>query len=530
MRMKTEAGALSRVALMAVLLGALGALGGLLGGCEAPCEDTLTCEVGTGGGGGAGAGSSATSSGGAKALGEACEDPAECDSGFCADGACCDAACEGACEACSAEGACEPIVAGAEDEDLCPGVCDGSRGCSTFAHRYSRAFRTSVGPEVLPADIVAGLGGEFYLAGYFDGGQLQLGAEYGGDFFVSRFDATGQVVWVESWTLGTSEFAHLGLDEQGGVYLVGSGVTTDGFPMGCTGSGVYLTKLSSSGQLQFCKNVGGTGGLAVLPSGDLAVVSCSGANCTIESFDSSGNAMGQVDLSATTSIRVGDLVASPSGDGFAVAGTFQGTGTFAGHIENASGTSGFVTILNTDLTHRATRTFGTDIRDVVLASGSNSFGLAATFEGGADLGSGEVLSSNRDLLIAVIDETASARWTVRVDAGPGGGANAVMSTAVAIDATDNVAVAGVFRDSIELGRTLPAGSQNPALFIGKLAGTDGTPLQGRSWPQGEHNIGDIAIGSSGEVWWFADASGFLDFGGGEIEVETDTCFLAGFEP
>jgi hypothetical protein len=63
-------------------------------------------------------------------LGEACSAVGDCDSGFCADGVCCDVACKGPCLACNLQaspGHCNPAV-GADPHHDCPGdgVCLGT--------------------------------------------------------------------------------------------------------------------------------------------------------------------------------------------------------------------------------------------------------------------------------------------------------------------------------------------------------------------------------------------------------------------
>lgn len=76
-----------------------------------------------------------------KALGEACSSAGECESGFCADGVCCNTACGGQCEACAGatKGTCTPVTGvpiaprmpctGAGTS--CGGTCDGvSANCS----------------------------------------------------------------------------------------------------------------------------------------------------------------------------------------------------------------------------------------------------------------------------------------------------------------------------------------------------------------------------------------------------------------
>lgn len=71
-----------------------------------------------------------------KRLAEPCADGAECGSGFCTDGYCCDQACDGTCEACDglARGACSAIAGPPHGEracsgssGLCAGACDGDQ-------------------------------------------------------------------------------------------------------------------------------------------------------------------------------------------------------------------------------------------------------------------------------------------------------------------------------------------------------------------------------------------------------------------
>lgn len=57
----------------------------------------------------------------ARANGEACGTGAECNTGFCADGVCCDVACNGVCESCAGplKGTCSPVPAGTDPEKEC---------------------------------------------------------------------------------------------------------------------------------------------------------------------------------------------------------------------------------------------------------------------------------------------------------------------------------------------------------------------------------------------------------------------------
>jgi hypothetical protein len=84
--------------------------------------------------------------GGGRALGLTCGCKMDCESGFCADGVCCDVACNGACMTCkqpAAKGECRPVAAAAPDpHGLCTfdlpetcgqtGTCDGRGACQKY--------------------------------------------------------------------------------------------------------------------------------------------------------------------------------------------------------------------------------------------------------------------------------------------------------------------------------------------------------------------------------------------------------------
>lgn len=63
-------------------------------------------------------------------LGATCSSAAECSSGFCSAGRCCESACNGLCEACSERGRCD--IASADDARCPPIECDASTSCIEF--------------------------------------------------------------------------------------------------------------------------------------------------------------------------------------------------------------------------------------------------------------------------------------------------------------------------------------------------------------------------------------------------------------
>jgi hypothetical protein len=64
-----------------------------------------------------------------KVLGQACGGTAECLSGFCADGVCCNAACGGDCVTCNASGTCVNVASGQQDTCAPGSVCNGVGTC-----------------------------------------------------------------------------------------------------------------------------------------------------------------------------------------------------------------------------------------------------------------------------------------------------------------------------------------------------------------------------------------------------------------
>ncbi len=108
--------------------------------------------------------------------GAACAVGAECFSGFCADGTCCDTACAGVCVACTAalkasgtDGVCGPLRAGDDPEDECTqqavsscgtdGACDGAGACRRYAAGTTcGAAPRCVGNASEPGDVCDGAG------------------------------------------------------------------------------------------------------------------------------------------------------------------------------------------------------------------------------------------------------------------------------------------------------------------------------------------------------------------------------------
>jgi hypothetical protein len=134
-------------------------------------------------------------------LGAACGEAAECLSGACVDGLCCEGACDGLCESCALpglEGTCAPHAPGLDPDLECGGgVCDGAGACALGAVDWaaSHAATAGVGNNVFVNDVVVDEAG-VVIVGQFRGvvgfGGPNLVASGGNaDVFVARYAPDG---------------------------------------------------------------------------------------------------------------------------------------------------------------------------------------------------------------------------------------------------------------------------------------------------------------------------------------------------
>ncbi len=105
-------------------------------------------------------------------LGGACGRAAQCKSGFCTDGVCCDKACGGGCEACTAakkgsgiDGTCADVAADTDPKSACPvgsgvcaadGLCNGVGNCRGFAKAGASCGATTCAAGTVTGKICKG--------------------------------------------------------------------------------------------------------------------------------------------------------------------------------------------------------------------------------------------------------------------------------------------------------------------------------------------------------------------------------------
>lgn len=108
------------------------------------------------------------------ALGAACAEDGECDSGACRDGVCCESECDGPCQACAqsmtgaADGTCTNVSAGEDPHEDCDeesaescgndGTCDGAGACRKHGSNQVCTAAACDGANYLPAATCDGAG------------------------------------------------------------------------------------------------------------------------------------------------------------------------------------------------------------------------------------------------------------------------------------------------------------------------------------------------------------------------------------
>jgi hypothetical protein len=109
------------------------------------------------------------------ALGVACQENGQCESGLCIDRVCCNEVCNGACRSCLAastggrDGLCAPVSAGTDPDDNClaspsslcqtDGACDGLGACRRHPPGTTCSESRCDGNTFTPANTCDGLGG-----------------------------------------------------------------------------------------------------------------------------------------------------------------------------------------------------------------------------------------------------------------------------------------------------------------------------------------------------------------------------------
>jgi hypothetical protein len=330
--------------------------------------------------------------------------------------------------------------------------------------------RRAGGASVDSAYIVSGFqDGSFVVTGNFQGSatfgpgdanQTVLTASGLYDVFVAKYNSNGSLAWAER-AGGTGNDYGYGVTalSDGAAVVTGYFSTTATFGSGesnqvvLTSAGdidVFIAKYNSNGSPAFAKRAGGTGtdvgrGLAVLPSGTIAVTGYFGGSATFgpgESAQTILNSGGGTDVFVAEFDAAGRLIRAARAGGtgndtgynisylpsneFLISGAFQSTATFGGtSLISAGGYDAFIVGYTAGTFSFAKRMGGTgnDYGYGVAAFADSSFAVAGSFEGTAAFGSGESHQTSvtslggSDAYVALFGPGNSFIWVKREGGG-----------------------------------------------------------------------------------------------------------------
>lgn len=315
--------------------------------------------------------------------------------------------------------------------------------------------------------LLAGIGGTTNFGGSDVGG---FGLQ---DIALVKLDGNGNHIWSHGYGGGGyDQGTHLAVDASGNVIICGTfpGTANFGGPdlIAVGPSDGFIAKYNSSGVWQWSQPVSGNGdqivySLAVDGAANVyatgyfntevtfpgfsPLASAGGFDLFIAKYNSAGAIQWTQKRGGTGDDAAIAIAADASGN-LAVGGAFHDTMSLGGtSLVSAGGFDGFLARYNTSGVHQWSLRFGSagDI-EAAYGIGMNSSGkvfLSATSE--ADIG-GAPGSGGPDILFAKYSSTGAFTWSRLI-----GGSGDDRGWALAVDAGDNVVVAGSFEHAVDFG-------------------------------------------------------------------------------
>jgi hypothetical protein len=440
------------------------------------------------------------------ALGMPCQDGSTCDSGHCVQGVCCNDACDSSCQSCTIAGDvgyCSPLGAGEDPQDACVGAasCDGFGACGYALHRWSAQYGDARNDQVY--DLAISAAGDIVMAGAvvgsidFGGGPRTTDGSRS-DAFVAKLGPDGAFQWSPLFgevSGDTIQIARaVAVDSEGYVIFGGEfagEVSFGGTPHTATGDGdAFVARLTDQGAYDFSQAFSPT-----TPTPTPRTV----RDIVLDADDNI-----YVSGSYQDDIVVGSTVLPGGGGGInrLFVAKIRPTGSVAWATKFAVDDAG-----------------SSSAAGIAIAA-DGGLVVAGSFNGAIDFGDGERQSDGGfDVFVVKLvteDGSLSAAHTF-------GSPLPEIARAMALDAQDNLYLAGVFQGELDFGGAAvssTAGAIEP--FLVQLD-PEGGHVWSKSFPSdGHHEPTDIAIDSTGNLIFSVLAEGSLDLGGGELGWEGGT--------
>jgi len=387
---------------------------------------------------------------------------------------------------------------------------------STGAYRWSRVWGGSSDDDRAQA-VAVDASGNVYVAGWFegtadfdpgDGVESRTSVNIWSDVYLSKFDSSGNFLWVRTWG-GTGEDCANGLaaDGSGSVFTMGEFEESADFDPGAGADNhysngdadPYISKLDPSGNFQWARTWGGGSwdrgmGVAVDGAGD---VYGAGFFADTVDFDPGGG----VDNRDSSGGSDAYLIKLGSAGGYQWAMTWGGSDG-----DTARG---------------------------VCADGADSVYVTGLFSDSVDLnpgGGSDMHSSNggQDIYVSRFDISGYYKW-----ARTWGGADMDYGNAVAADTSGNLYVTGLFRGTVDFDPGGGIDTHSATWYDIFLSSFDSSgnfewadTWGGDDWDEGHH----VAIGGAGNAYVAGEFQQTVDFNPGSGEdwhtsVQDEDAFL-----
>lgn len=363
--------------------------------------------------------------------------------------------------------------------------------------------------------------GNVYLTGFFTGTvdfdpgagiyNLTVSSSYG-DIFILKLDASGNFLWAKNMGGASADWGHsIAVDPAGNVYTTGLFYWTADFDPGAgtfnlTSNGssdIFISKLDSSGNFVWAKNMGG-------PSFDIAysiVIDASGnvyttgyfyetadfdpgagtfymtsdsSDVFISKLDSTGNFIWAKNMGGS-SANIGRAITIDVSGNVYTTGYFYGTSDFDPGLGNYNLTSSgymdiFISKLDPSGNFVWARKMGGSSYDAGLSIAVDiSGGLYTTgsFEGTIDFDPGAgtfnlTSGGNQDIFISKVDSSGNFMWAENM-----GGIYHDVGLSIKIDAVGNVYTKGLFNGSCDFdpgsGNSILTSTGSNSIFVSKMS-------------------------------------------------------------
>ena len=229
------------------------------------------------------------------------------------------------------------------------------------------------------------------------------------------------------------------------------------------------------------------------------------------------------DLEHVWSQRFGDAssqlvydVATDASGNIIIAGYFEGSVNFGGHILASAGQEDiFVAKYAPDGTHIWSYRFG-DSDDqygfTVTVDASGNVIQAGMFFGRVDFGNGPLTSAGTsDIFVAKFNSSGAPLWSKRF-----GDSSTQEATSVTADATGNVIITGAYLGTVDFGSGPLPSSGNHDIFLAKF-NSEGVHLWSDHFGDGDSQFGRrVAADASGNIILVGEFYGRADFGDGSL--------------